>query len=157
MIHFLWNIALAVLWMSLQGQFTSRNLLTGYVVGYLLLLILRPVLPPSSYTRKIWQALNLAAYVLWTILIANVQIAVHVLRPRLKARPGVVAFPLSCRTDIEITTLANLINLSPGTLSVDVSPDRSTLYIHVLDVPDPQEFIHYMKDGLERRILEALR
>ena len=65
-----------------------------------------------------------------------VRVARDVLSPRLRVRPGVVAVPLDARTDLEITLFANLVSLTPGTLSLDVSPDRRTLYVHAMDLPD---------------------
>ena len=72
-------------------------------------------------------------------------------------RPGVIGIPLDAKTDLEITMLANVISLTPGTLSLDVSPDRKTLYIHAMYVVDPDELRREIKDGLERRLMELLR
>lgn len=157
MLHFLLNIALAVLWMSLQGQFTPGHFLFGFVLGYVVLLLCRPALPKSSYSLKVWQVGNLLFYVVTQIPLANVQVAWQVLRPRLDLQPGVIAYPLRARTDMEITLLANLISLIPGSVSVDLSPDRSTLYVHVMDLRDPDKFKGSLRQGLERRVLEVLR
>jgi multicomponent Na+:H+ antiporter subunit E len=72
-------------------------------------------------------------------------------------RPGVVAVPLDARTDAEITLLANLITLTPGTLSLDVSADRSFLYVHAMYVDDVNDVKRQIKDGFERRLLEVMR
>jgi multicomponent Na+:H+ antiporter subunit E len=74
-------------------------------------------------------------------------------------RPGIIAIPLDARTDLEITLLANLITLTPGTLSLDVSADRRVLYIHVMyiDNDDIEAVRRNIKDGFERRVLEGLR
>ncbi|RAI32921.1 Na+/H+ antiporter subunit E, partial [Rhodoplanes roseus] len=71
--------------------------------------------------------------------------------------PGLIAYPLRVNRDFEITLLANLITLTPGTLSVDVSEDRRTLYIHAIDVPDPDQLKRDIAQGFERKILEAFR
>jgi multicomponent Na+:H+ antiporter subunit E len=74
-------------------------------------------------------------------------------------RPGIIAIPLDARTDLEITLLANLITLTPGTLSLDVSADRRVLYVHVMyiDNDDIEAVRRSIKDGFERRVLEVLR
>ena len=72
-------------------------------------------------------------------------------------RPGVVAIPLDAETDAEITLLANLITLTPGTLSLDVSDDRRVLYIHAMYVDDVEELRRSIKDGFEKRVMELLR
>jgi len=68
-----------------------------------------------------------------------------------------VAVPLDARSDMEITLLANLITLTPGTLSLDVSDDRSVLYVHGMFVEDAQLMREQIKNGFERRVLELLR
>jgi multicomponent Na+:H+ antiporter subunit E len=68
-----------------------------------------------------------------------------------------VAIPLEARTDFEILFLANLITLTPGTLSLDVSADRKVLYVHAMFLEDRDGFRKQMKDGMERRLLEVLR
>jgi multicomponent Na+:H+ antiporter subunit E len=71
--------------------------------------------------------------------------------------PGVVAIPIRAKTDLEITLLANLISMTPGTLSLDVSEDRKTLYVHAMYVKDPQDLRDDITNNLERRVLEILR
>ncbi len=73
--------------------------------------------------------------------------------------PGVVAIPLDARTDAEITLLANLITLTPGSVSLDLSEDRRLLYVHAMyiDGGDIETYRRSVKEGLERRVLELLR
>jgi len=72
-------------------------------------------------------------------------------------RPGIVAVPLEARSDIEITLFANLLTLTPGTLSLDVSSDKKVIYVHALYVDDAGSFRREIKEGLEKRLLEVLR
>ena len=104
---------------------------------------------------KIVKALELFVFLLWELLLANLRVAYDVLTPGYQMRPGV----LDARTDVEITLLANLITLTPGTLSLDVSSDRRVLYIHVMyiDRGDLEEVRRKIKSGFERRVLEVLR
>lgn len=73
--------------------------------------------------------------------------------------PGVVAIPLDARTDAEITLLANLITLTPGSVSLDLSEDKRSLYVHAMyiDGGDVEAYRRAIKEGLERRVLELLR
>lgn len=73
--------------------------------------------------------------------------------------PGVVAIPLDARTDAEITLLANLITLTPGSVSLDLSEDKRVLYVHAMyiDGGDVEAYRRSLKEGLERRVLELLR
>lgn len=80
-----------------------------------------------------------------------------VIRPRMDLKPGIFAFPLTVESDFEITLLANMITLTPGTLSVDVSDDRRTLFVHALDCSDPDATRRDIANGFERKIMEAFR
>lgn len=73
--------------------------------------------------------------------------------------PGVIGIPLDARTDIEIALLANLITLTPGSVTLDLSEDRLVLYVHAMyiDGGDVEAYRRAVKDGLERRVLELLR
>jgi multicomponent Na+:H+ antiporter subunit E len=73
--------------------------------------------------------------------------------------PGVVAIPLDARTDAEIALLANLITLTPGSVTLDISEDRRVLYVHAMyiDGGDVDAYRRSVKEGLERRVLELLR
>lgn len=71
-------------------------------------------------------------------------------------KPGVIAMPLSARTEIEITMVANLISLTPGTLSLDVSDDRKVLYIHAMFLDNEEDLRRNLKE-MEHRALELFR
>ncbi|GLS14432.1 MULTISPECIES: Na+/H+ antiporter subunit E [Hydrogenophaga] len=77
-----------------------------------------------------------------------------VLDPRCIRRSGIVAVPLSLRTDTGIALLANLVTLTPGTTSLHVSDDRRWLYVHVMNLGD--DTVAQIQDGFERRVKEAL-
>ncbi len=90
------------------------------------------------------------------IVKANLRVAKTVLSPRLALRPAVVSVPLDLRSENSITLLSNLITLTPGTLSLDVSSDRSILFVHVLWLEDADKFREELKNGYERRIKELM-
>ncbi|KZD09010.1 Na+/H+ antiporter subunit E [Oceanibaculum pacificum] len=73
-----------------------------------------------------------------------------------KLSPAILAVPLDLRSDAAITLFANMVTLTPGTTSLEVSEDKRTLYVHCLDAPDPEAAIRGMKSSLERAVMEAL-
>lgn len=107
---------------------------------------------------KIWQILKLLVFFSWELVVANLRVARDVLIPGPGfKRPGVVAVPLDVQSNNEITLLACLITLTPGTLSLDVTADRSVLYIHEMFIRDPEEVRQNIKQGFERRVMEVFR
>lgn len=151
------NVLLALIWSAMTGAFTLPNLFVGFVLGYLTLLILKPLLGESAYYAKFPKTIGFLFYFLKEVVESSLRVAWDVITPTHYNRPGIVAIPLNARTDLEITLVANLISLTPGTLSLDVSPDRRTLYIHAMFAEDPDGIRRDIRDGLERRLLELLR
>jgi multicomponent Na+:H+ antiporter subunit E len=152
----LWNLMLAVAWAMVTGRFTAANFALGFAVGYVVLLATQGR-PAARYFLKVRQAVSFFFFFLWELFLANLKVAYDVVTPRHHMKPGVVGIPLDATTDTEINVLANLITLTPGTLSLDVSPDRKTLYIHAMYIDDLDGLRRGIKHGLERRILELLR
>jgi multicomponent Na+:H+ antiporter subunit E len=155
--YFLLNLGLTLVWAMLTGVFRPANLLIGFGLGYLTLLVARRALGPSAYFGKVHQVLGFAVFFLGQLLLANLRVAAEVLTPKHHMQPRVIAVPLEPLTDTEITTLSNLISLTPGTLSLDVSTDRRVLYIHAMYASDAEALRHEIKDGLERRVITLLR
>jgi len=93
---------------------------------------------------------------IWEILIANLRVAREVITPGYQAKPGVIAIPLDCQTDIEITLLTIVISLTPGTLALDVSSDKKKLFIHAMFITDKDILISEIKNHFEKPILRIL-
>jgi len=106
---------------------------------------------------RTYRLLLLILFYMWEMLVSNLRVAYDILTPRHYMRPGIVAVPLDARTDIEILALANLISMTPGSLSVEVSSDRRTLFVHAMYLDDAAELRRQIKQDLERRVLEVLR
>ena len=152
------NLLLAFAWAALQAEFTLANLLVGYALGYLILLMLVKggVFEESRYVGKVGLALSLGVFFLWELIRANLRLAHDVATPKFAMRPGIIAVPLDAKRDSEILLLAALINLTPGSVALDVSPDRTLLYVHVMYMDDPDTARAEIKEGFERRVLRLL-
>jgi len=151
------NLVLAVAWQALLGDFSLTGLLVGFVVGYLILWLLQPLFGENRYCKKLIDQLMLVAFFLYELVVSSVRVAWYVLAPMKRSRPGIIAVPLEVCSDTELAVLANLVSLTPGSLSLDISDDRRTLLIHAMFVDDPEDERRTIKKGMERRVIEALR
>ena len=152
------NILLALAWAAMQAEFSLRQLVTGYVVGYLVLLALVKggVFGPSRYVSKAHLAIGLIGFFLWELVVANMRLALDVATPRFQMTPGILAVPLDVTRDSEILLLSILINLTPGSVALDVSDDRTVMYVHVMYISSAEAARALIKSGFERRVLELL-
>lgn len=152
------NIFLALAWAALQGDFSLRTLVIGHVLGYVILLTLvrGDVLGPSPYIGRVHRVIGLAAFFVWELIKANLRLALDVATPRYHMTPGIIAVPLDATRDVEILLLSMLINTTPGSVAIDVSPDRKTLYVHVMYMDTPEAAREEIKQGFERRVLGVI-
>ena len=156
---FLGNIFLPLVWMALTGAFTFANFVLGFAISTLALWLISSPADVTFilYIIRFFRFVGFFFFFLWELLIANLRVAYEVLTPRFQMRAAIIAIPLDAESDLEITVLANLITLTPGTLSLDVSPDRKTLYIHAMHVRDVEKFRNDIKLRLERRVMEVFK
>ncbi len=154
---FLLNICLAFGFSAVVGQFSLGGFLGGFAVGYAALWLTRPLYRESRYFSRLPRALLLAAHFAKELFISNARVLWDVITPGHISRPGIIGVPLDVETDLEIMLLASLLSLTPGTLSVDVSGDRKTLYVHVMFLDDVEAARRAIKEGLEKRLLEVMR
>jgi multicomponent Na+:H+ antiporter subunit E len=148
------NIILALAWISLTGQFTVVNFMIGFLLGFILMWLAQRATGSLKYFYKAIQVIRFVIFFIWELLLANIRSTYYVLAPRHKLRPGIVAIPLDLDNDAEITLLANLITMTPGSLSLDVSNERCTLYVHVIHIDDVEKYRASIKNGFEKRVKE---
>jgi multicomponent Na+:H+ antiporter subunit E len=154
---FLMNILLTFVWVALSGSFAFANFLFGFLLSFSIMWIISFGTDNRKYFRILPKIVSFILFFLYELIKANIQVAVDVVTPKFYMKPGIVRIPLHANTDMEITLLANLITLTPGTCSLDVSADKKVLYVHAMYVSDREKFIHSIKNGFERRLLEILR
>ena len=155
--QFLVNLLLTFVWVALTGDFALGNYGFGFLLSYFILRTISPNEGRKSYFHRIPKIIGFIFFFIYEMLKANLQVAFDVVTPNYFMKPGVVRFPLTAKTDLEITLLANCISLTPGTLILAVSDDRTSIFVHVMYLDDRDKFVENMKNGLERRLLEILR
>jgi multicomponent Na+:H+ antiporter subunit E len=154
MIGAAWNLLLGFAWVVLTGDFSGRNLLAGLVFGYLALALIQPQVPAlKGHAQRLPRVIGFIGFFLKELVVANLKVSFDIVTPPWYMKPGVIAMPLKASNEYEIAFVANLISLTPGTLSLDVSDDRRVLYIHAMFLDDEEELRRGLAE-LERRALE---
>ena len=151
------NLLLAVVWAMLTGTFTLASLLTGFVLGFAALWIISPLLeaPGGYFMRTIYWG-RLVVMFHYELVVSSIDVLWDVVTPRHRSRPAIIDMPLDVRSDAGILLVTNLISLTPGTLSIDVSADRSTLRVHAMFGEDPDAVRRQLKGGMERWVRDAM-
>lgn len=154
---FVWNVLLALVWAATTEEFSATNLAIGYILGYGVLFILRSVLEQFKYFRDVYDIVALIVFFIIELILANLRMAYYTVMPLNRMKPAVIAVPIEPMNETELTVLANLITLTPGTLTLDISDDRRIMYVHVMRLYDLERARRDIKRGFEDRVLKALR
>ncbi|MDR7072836.1 Na+/H+ antiporter subunit E [Fictibacillus barbaricus] len=151
------NLLIGVIWMFLSESYSFASFFVGFVIGAALLLLLDRFIPGFYYFKYVKAIIYLVFLFLKELILANLEVLKWVYKPKLDFQPGIIALPIDVKKNWEITLLANLITLTPGTLSVDVSRDQRFIYIHAIDLPDVNHTIIGIKNTFEKAIREVTR
>lgn len=152
-----WNGLLATCWVFLTGNFEIINYLFGFFIGYLVIALIHQQVPSlKGYPQRIPRFFVFVGFFAKELVLSNIKVAMDIVTPLWYMKPGVLSFKLSAKTDLEITLVANFISLTPGTLVLDVSEDKTTLFVHCMFLDDEQETLADLKE-IERRLLEVVR
>ena len=125
-----------IVWVLLSGYWHDPLLLGCGVVSCVLVTCLAvrlKVLDAEGF--PIGPALRMVPYLpwlLWQIVLANLDVARRVWKPRLDISPRFVQVPCETKTAVGTVTYANSITLTPGTVTVLVDSEKGTLLVHCL-------------------------
>lgn len=155
-IQFFINIFFGILWMFFSNTFNHEYFFVGFFWGAFIICILRKQLPGKQlYFIYIYKWIKLILLFLIELLKADIAVFKLMFKPKLDVNPAIFEYPLDIEKKWQIVMLANMITLTPGTITVNVSHDNSKLFIHRLDTEDIKEEIDAIKNSFEKAILEV--
>ncbi|MFO7720985.1 MAG: Na+/H+ antiporter subunit E [Gillisia sp.] len=157
--HIILSIILALLFFNVAPYGSSAN---RYILAAIVIFSLTWPLSyffSKDYFRKLPRLMGLIVYFTKELIVANFRVAYDVVTPITYMRPCIVALPLDAKTDFEITVLACMISLTPGTLSLNLSDDKSLLFVHAITFKkmDPEAIKRDLKEGFEKKLLKITR
>lgn len=144
------GVGFAVLWLFVRGVGLTPSavigqFLFGLVVGLPTAFVFRRLYSKQIDLGRGIGALPAAALYLatfsWEIVRANLDVAYRVLSPTMPIEPEVILVPLRVETDLAITTIANSITITPGTVTLDYDEETNALYVHAIDGRDPEAIV----------------
>lgn len=156
-LQILLNFFLAGVWMFITNNFTPSGFAIGFLVGLLLLILMRRFFTSRLYLYRMWAVVSLFFLFLKELILSSFAVFKLVIQPKLDISPAIFELKTELKHDWEISLLSALITLTPGTLVVGISDDQKRLYIHAIDFDDIDEAVSSIKNTFERAILEVSR
>ena len=148
------SLGVLVLWLLLNNSLHPGHIVLGAAIGWVLPLVTARFWPATVAIQRPWRVVAFTGMVIYDVIVASLRVARAVLGPVSRLRPGFAHVPLDLTTDVGITVLAQIITLTPGTLSADLTPDRRTLIVHYLDEADADAVVAEIKSRYEKPLLE---
>jgi len=145
----------AIVWLFFTGSMNLLNIFLGLLLSYILFLIYGNFSVSNRRKIKILKILNLFAYFIWELILANLRVALEVVRPKLSMTPAIIEVPLEITRPYELLIFTGMVTLTPGSLTINFTDDNKTVYIHTMYYTSADEFRSYIKNGFEKKIIEA--
>jgi multicomponent K+:H+ antiporter subunit E len=149
------SLALAAMWLLLQGSLSPGTLLLALLLGFAVPQSMRALTPEKPVVQNPGALLKLTGIVIYDIVRSNFAVAKLVLGLRRGRVSGFVVIPLDLSSRYGLTALAIIVTCTPGTLWVQYNPRRGTLLLHVLDLVDESEWLRLIKERYERLLLQV--
>jgi multicomponent Na+:H+ antiporter subunit E len=148
------NFLLALIWVIATGVATAENFIFGFLIGFGILWVTTTKKSKRKYFTLLPKLTYFVLFLIWKIILSNITTVKESLYSKSKLEPAIVRVPLTLKDDFHISTFANLVSLTPGTMVMDISDDKKVMYVHVMHLEDRDKFIQEVKKDFENKLIE---
>lgn len=157
--QFLLNVLIAILWVLLKDEevLRSETVITGFLIGIVIVFSMRRFFGGRFYLHRFYSVIKLILIFINEIIQSSIVVIKHIMSAKINIEPGIFTYETPLRGDWEVTTLALLLTLTPGSVVMEVSPDGNTFYIHAMDINRYQADLERSLKTFEKAIMEVTR
>lgn len=156
--QFLLNIFIAFLWMLFndEDEFRLSTFCIGFLVGTGIVFLMHRFFGRKFYLQRIFSAIKLVLIFISELFQSGFLVMWHILS-REHVNPGIFRYETVLRGDWEVTTLALLLTLTPGSVVMEVSPAGNVFYVHAMDIEKYHDYLLRSLAKFEKVIMEVSR
>lgn len=151
------NLFIGILWVFLQDSWNFLTFFSGYLFGLLVLFILRRYLSTKFYLETLFYVVKLVFVFIYELFTSSILVIRQVIRPKINITPGIFTLETELEGDLEVTLLALLLTLTPGSVVMEVSPNNKLFYIHAMDIPESSDAVLRSTSKFEEAIKKVTR
>jgi multicomponent Na+:H+ antiporter subunit E len=125
---------LMLVWILLWGTVSAANIISGLAIALVITLLLPlPVVPIEGRVHPL-ALLRLIGLVAWYLVLSSVQLAWLAVKPGAPPLSAVLRAHMAIKSDLVLALAVNIINLTPGSIVLEIDQVRRMIYVHVIDV-----------------------
>ncbi|MET4562115.1 multicomponent Na+:H+ antiporter subunit E [Lysinibacillus parviboronicapiens] len=157
--QFILNLFIATLWLLLQDEITPQftTFLMGFIVGVGILYAMHRFYGTQFYLRRVFSTIKLLWLFNWELLLSSYSVLRQITTPKLNITPGIFTYKTELKGDWEVTALALLLTLTPGSVVMEVSEEGDLFYIHAMDIEQSKDAVIRSIGKFEQAIMEVTR
>lgn len=157
--QFILNLFIAALWLLLQDEITPKftTFLMGFIVGVGILYAMHRFYGTQFYLRRVFSIVRLIMLFNWELLLSSYSVLKQIMTPNLTITPGIFTYKTELKGDWEVTALALLLTLTPGSVVMEVSEEGDLFYIHAMDMEESKDAVIRSIGKFEQAIMEVTR
>ncbi|MEQ6357116.1 Na+/H+ antiporter subunit E [Lysinibacillus sp. M3] len=157
--QFILNLFIATLWLLLKDEVVPQfsTFLMGFIVGIGILYAMHRFYGTQFYLRRVFSIIKLLWLFNWELLLSSYSVLRQITTPKLTITPGIFTYKTALKGDWEITALALLLTLTPGSVVMEVSEEGDMFYIHAMDIEQSKEAVIRSIGKFEQAIMEVTR
>lgn len=157
--QFLLNLFIALLWILLKDEEVLRiqTIITGFIIGAIIIFLMRRFYGGKFYLHRVVSLIHLILIFISEILQSSVVVIKHILSPKINIEPGIFTYKTILHGDWEVTTLALLLTLTPGSVVMEVNEEGNVFYIHAMDIKRYKGDLERSLEKFEKAIMGVTR
>ena len=157
--QFLLNLFITLLWVLLKDEEVLRiqTVITGFIIGSFIVLIMRRFFGGQFYLQRFVSIIKLIIIFISEIFHSSIVVIKHILSPKINIEPGIFKYKTILQGDWEVTTLALLLTLTPGSVVMEVNEKGNVFYIHAMDIKRYKGDLERSLKVFEKAIMEVTR
>lgn len=157
--QFIINLFIALLWVLFRDEdmFYVSTFISGFIVGMGIVFLMRRFFGGRFYIHRVYAAFKLVLIFISETFQSAVVVIRQILAPKIDIEPGIFRYETILEGDYEITTLAMLLTLTPGSVVMEVTPEGNVFYIHAMDITRTKADLERSLGTFEKAIMEVSR
>jgi len=140
-----------------EDELRISTFLAGFIAGTVIVFLMHRFFGQQFYLQRFYYVLKLIFIFNWELILSALVVMKHIISRKVDVKPGIFSYQTELKTDWEVTTLAMLLTLTPGSVVMEVSPEGNVFYIHALDIERYKDSLIRSLGKFEKAIMEVTR